>query len=329
MGGDRELAKASEREPVFDAPSASYEDFGSNVDRLDAMEVDDDGVAWLPALLSGCSADDEPTPTPAQVAPTPKTGLDSYSIIPPGEIGRPGQKGLSEKRWNELKDLGFDRATILPEGETRKNPGSMTQREFDDLVSDWGEMEKGVGLNISGSDADQRSFKQVLAEGLVGSGGLRDVYGKMFDVDMNSRNAAQEFALGANKLQVGRNQPDVLGDSARTGEVDLDDLEVLKSFPTGSEVDQYSREDFLAHVLAEQLTLRDQRMRNKPINGDDFLQAHQAAITSGTNATRAERGARVLTDQELHEDGTNAEAIFRNGNESVDRIPVVDSDFQR
>ncbi len=126
-----------------------------------------------------------------------------------------------------------------------------------------------------------------------------------------------------------RSQEGVLGDSARTGALDLDDLEALQSFPTGADVDQYSREDFLAHIFAEQLALRDRRMRSLPIGGEDFLQAHQGAIVDGTNATRTERGARPLTDQEAHEDGGQLKAVFRNGADVVDQIPIVDDTFKR
>jgi len=84
-------------------------------------------------------------------------------------------------------------------------------------------------------------------------------------------------------------------------------------------------------VFSEQLLVREKRMRGEPISAEMFKDVHNKAILEGTNATRVERNAKPFTDQEgvLDSAGDVSEALFRSGPDVVDRMKVVDEDFQR
>jgi len=273
-------------------------DFGSNSDPLERMEGD--GVAEMPVLLgllTGCfsSDPDEQAPPKAPARSAPPTGLDAYQVRQPGDLSTtPGRQPIS---------------------------------------SGQGCMERGVGLKLEGEAEPTAAFKQMLAEGLLGSAGLRDVFGGLFDIgEMEGKSRpADLMSLGANRMKLGRGQPGVLGDTARTGEIDVSDIEALSSFPAGSKVDEFSREDMLAHVFAEQLDIREKRMRGEPISAEQFKKVHNDAIIDGTNETRIERGARPIDGQFGVQDdaGNVAEALFQSGTDVIDRMKVVDEDFQR
>ena len=311
-------------------------DYGSNLDRLDPL--DGDGVASFPSLielLSGCTDPDEaPANTPPSRDRAAPTGLDAYQAREPGDLSStPGRIPISAERMKQLRDLGFGAVPIIPPGQAPKSGREITQEQFQTLVSNWGDMQRGVGLQLGGEPKAVESFEQILANGLLGSAGLRDVYGDLFDIEqMNGKpRAADRMSLGANRLELRRKQPGVLGDDVQTGRFDLSDLEALSSFPSGARVDEYSREDLLAHVFSEQLRVREQRMRGESISKKEFEEAHKRATVKGSNTTRTERGAKPIDEQVGTTDaqGRVNEASFLSNGSVIDSFPVVNGDFKR
>lgn len=266
--------------------------------------IDDNQVCEDPAVSQDPQVCEDPTwsadpqvcedPTVGQT-PAPRLGLDAYDVVPDDFVGPLGPNQIRASQRADLDRFNFSGFNVVPDSTTALQPGQMTQTQYDQMQRAWLNIADNKGMNISGTPQDRDAFRQMLRDGMGGSTNFRDLITSIG----NDTDPAHRI-----QANVGRNQPGCYWDSFSNNNIDLDDLDQLRSNPDAAHRDAFTREDDIAHFLAER--------QDALVNGHNFRAAHSAGMTTQNNV-RAERGATAITSQTGNQrpDGSFSDGTFQ------------------
>jgi hypothetical protein len=226
--------------------------------------------------------------------PTP-LGLAGYEVVPDGHKGPLKPNQLRKSQLDDLKRFQFDTLQVVDD-ETAKagrlTNEQMTQAQFQKLAQAWLNIKDGHGLSLSGSQADQTTFRKMLRQGLGDSPVLRQL---ISDIGTDED---PTHAIAAN---VGRGQASTFIDSFDTSAVDLGDIERMPSAPSKDHKNEATRGEQLVHILGE-------RRAAAVAPGRQLYRRAHAEGTRLHNQYRAERGQAAET---------GARNELRNGREHI------------
>lgn len=208
----------------------------------------------------------------------PLLGLAGAEVVPDDAMGPLGPDQVRKSDHADLQRFRFGDLPVVAD-DAAAGVGQMRQSEYRRLQSAWIRIAHGEGMNVAGAPADREVFRHMLRAGIGGSATFRNL---VSDIG-NDGDPAHRL-----EARVGRSQPDVIWDSFATNEVDLDDLEALRSNPAGADRAVFSREDAIAHFLDER--------REGAIQGSGFGPAHLHGLAA-ENLVRTERGAPAVVGQ--------------------------------
>jgi hypothetical protein len=161
----------------------------------------------------------------------------------------------------------------------------------------------GVGLNLTGSAADQAEFTNILRRSMVRSPSFR--------AQMNTQNTNGAHPI---QMDVGRNQPNVLGDASGMfftppapgrHTVDLADIQQFPHDPTrGATPDATTGDQVVVHFMVEAMN---------EVQGNTFGVSHQRGIDA-ENAYRADLGQNGRISSRTFGPGPNqATSVYTGG----------------
>ena len=204
-------------------------------------------------------------------------GLAGYEVVPDNHKGPLKPNQLRRSQYNELRRYEFDKLHVVDEAAAKDGKlanDQMTQAQFQQLAQAWLHISAGQGMQVTGSAADQKTFRKMLRDSLGDSPTMRQLVTDIGnDADPTHRIAAS----------VGRGQRDTFVDHFDTGTIDLNDIEKFAQQPSADHKNEATRGEQLAHILGER------RAAMTSADPGDFLPAHREG-TRVHNAYRAERG---------------------------------------
>ena len=226
--------------------------------------------------------------------PTP-LGLAGYEVVPDSHKGPLKPNQLRKSQLDDLKRFQFDTLQVVDD-ETAKagklTNEQMTQAQFQRLAQAWLNIRDGHGLSLSGSQADQTTFRKMLRQGLGDSPVLRQL---ITDI------GTDDDPTHAIAADVGRGQASTFIDSFDTNAVDLGDIERMPIAPGKDHKNEATRGEQLVHILGE-------RRAAAVAPGRQLDRRAHAEGTRLHNQYRAERGQAAET---------GARNELRNGREHI------------
>lgn len=239
-----------------------------------------------------------PTAAPA---PAPRLGLDAYDVVPDDFIGPLAPNQIHQAQANDLRAYNFDQFNVVPDDFIGPLSNTqMHQADYAALQGGWLNIAQGRGMELSGAQADQDTFRRMMRDGMTDSPEFR----RMLTSIGNDSDPAHLLHAG-----LGRSQPGVIGDSFADNSVDLDDIEAFPAAAPAAHPDQFTRNELMIHFLTERQSALGSA---DPTN---FSAAHQAGIDAQSRY-RDERGQSHVVSQTgaANPDGTiTANIAMANG----------------
>lgn len=245
-----------------------------------------------PALFSSMYGDEAsmclaPTAASTPEAAAPRTGLSSYQPVPDDFVGPLAPNQIRQSQYDDLRAYNFDQFNVVADDFVGPlAPTQLRQAEYARLQSAWLNIAQGQGMAMSGTPADQATFRRMLRDGMTDS----PVFRSLISGIGNDADPAHRI-----KAAVGRSQPGVVGDSFGDNAIDLDDLEAWPAAAPAAHRNQFTRNEDILHFLAE----RQYALSHPDPGGNRFAvfdDAHESGIDV-QNQYRAERGQSYVLSQ--------------------------------
>lgn len=235
-------------------------------------------------------------PTAAPAPAPPRLGLDAYDVVPDDFIGPLGPNQIHKAQADDLRAYNFDQFDVVPDDFMGPlSTTQMHQADYAAMQGGWLNIAQGNGMELSGAQADQDTFRRMMRDGMTDSPEFRQMLTSI------GNDADPAHLIHAD---LGRSQPGVIGDSFANNAVDLDDLEAFPAAAPASHPDQFTRNELMVHFLTE----RQSALASA--NPADFGAAHQAGIDA-QGRYRDERGQSHVVSQTgaRNPDGTIAATV--------------------
>jgi len=245
-----------------------------------------------PALFSSMYGDEAsmclaPTASSTPEAAAPRTGLSSYQPVPNDFVGPLAPNQIRQSQYDDLRAYNFDQFNVVADDFVGPlAPTQLRQAEYARLQSAWLNIAQGQGIAMSGTPADQATFRRMLRDGLTDSPVFRGLISEIG----NDADPAHRIPAA-----VGRSQPGVVGDSFGDNAIDLDDLEAWPAEAPAAHRNQFTRNEDILHFLAE----RQYALSHPDPGGNRFVvfdDAHDDGIGL-QNQYRDERGQSHVLSQ--------------------------------
>ena len=243
-------------------------------------------------------------------AKRPALGLAGLQVVPDNHKGPLGPNQIRKSQAAELRAYEFDKLHVVDDATAKAGKlanDQMTQAQFQQLTQAWLHISAGQGMQISGSKADQESFRRMLRDSLGDSPTMRNL------ITAIGNDADPKHRIAAN---VGRGQAGTFVDNFESGAVDLTDIEHFPVAPSKDHKNEATRGEQLAHILGER------RAAKTSADPTDFDSAHDEG-TRQHNAYRAERGqARELSAKPVRKGGKTY-AVFAYADGTKEEIELA------
>jgi hypothetical protein len=177
------------------------------------------------------------------------------------------------------------------------------ESELKQLQQAWTNIHQGKGMNITGSAADKAEWDKMLIQGMTTSSTFRDT---IIRIGTDPKNTVT--------VNLGRNQPGVIGDSFANNRVDLADLGKFPTIPTAGHSNRVVQSELILHFLEER--------HYALANNTGFAPAHQRGLDV-QNAYRTEKGQSRVVSQNgtSNPDGSiTGNVILENGTREIWQI---------
>lgn len=247
-------------------------------------------------------------PNPPQQAPAPpKTGLDSYDVVPDDFVGPLGPNQIRQSQKDQLtKDRFGDFNVVSDDFVGPLAPGQMRQSDYTAMQSAWLNLRNGQGMSMTGSDADKEKMFQMMRDSMSDSPTARKL---MTDIGNDTDPTHQLKADLGRHQNITGSTDGVIVDTFGTNQIDLSDIEAFSKTASKSRPNEMTQSDVLLHILAER--------RSAALDPTAIFDTHHENAFKVQNAYRAERGQSAILEQTFIPGTSNVRVPFADGSEQV------------